>query len=99
MMMNKPVVVSSNEQNIGQKLQDSAMAQNVYNGESARIKSDTLLESYMPMYDPTNTHIIGIIQISQDTSIIAQTKNQLFIISAIVLLVAIIIGVVVATII
>ena len=90
------VVVSSNEQNIGQKIQDHEMAQNIYNGESARIKSNTLMDSYMPMYDPTNTHIIGIIQISQDTSIIAQTKNQLFIISAIVLLVAIVIGVVVA---
>ena len=90
------IVVSSNEQNIGQKLQDSAMAQNVYNGEAARIKHNTLMESYMPMYDPTHTHIIGIIQISRDTSIIAQTKNQQFIISAIVLLVAIIIGVVVA---
>lgn len=90
------VVVSSNEQNIGQKLQDDEMAQTIYNGESARIKNDTLIESYMPMYDPTNTQIIGIIHISQDISIIAQTQNKQFIVSAIVLLAAIFIGIVIA---
>ena len=50
----------------------------------------------MPMYDPTNTQIIGIIHISQDISIIAQTKNKHFFVSSIVLLVTITISVIIA---
>ncbi|WP_431026774.1 methyl-accepting chemotaxis protein [Lysinibacillus sp. LZ02] len=81
------IVVSSEEQNLGQTLQDNTMLPSIQNGEPVRMQNDSIIETYMPMYDPTNTKIIGMIHISQDISVIAGTKKQIFIVATILLVV------------
>lgn len=90
------VVLSSSEENIGQTLKDSSIVESVRNGETAVRKDQLLYETFLPLYDPTQSEIIGTLHISQDISIIWDTKKRIFYIAVTVLLGAIATGVVIA---
>ncbi|WP_332645642.1 methyl-accepting chemotaxis protein [Lysinibacillus sp. 54212] len=92
----RTVVVSSEKTNIGQILQNDTLLASIQKGDKVRLDNDSIIETYMPMYDPTNTKIIGIIQASQDISVIAVTKRQTLIIATTVLLATIIVVVIIS---
>lgn len=85
------VVQSSNEDQIGQALDDNTLKETVLAGEEAVVEENGLLQTYVPMLDPTNTEVIGMIGINQDLSIIQQAGQKMtsltFIVGIITLLV------------
>ncbi|WP_413367970.1 methyl-accepting chemotaxis protein [Lysinibacillus sp. 3P01SB] len=90
------VVVSSVADHIGNSMKDQSILAAVNNGETIQQKDELLYETFMPMYDPTESKIIGTIHISQDISIIWNTKKQIFFIAVAVLLGAIGTGIIIA---
>lgn len=90
------IVVSSKEEHIGKTLEDTSIITSVNNGETVQQKDREFYETFMPMFDPTQSEIIGTIHISQDISLIWDTKTRIFIIAVIVLLGAILTGTVIA---
>ncbi len=73
------ILVASHEKYVGGKIDNSKILHNVLNGEEVSIEAEKSLEYYMPLFDPTNTEVIGVIQIVQDTSIIHQMNNEIFV--------------------
>lgn len=85
------VVVSSEEANVGGTIAEKSILTSVVQGETISRNHNRNLESYLPMYDPTQSEIIGVIGISQDLSIIQETKQTIakvaLIITAVTLLI------------
>ena len=90
------IVVSSSEENIGKTLNDASIVKSIGQGETVERKDQLLYETFMPLYDPTQSEIIGTLHISQDILIIWNTKKRIFYIALSVLLGAIATGVVIA---
>ena len=70
------IQVSSDEKNIGNTLNDEFILEKVKAGEEFTKEKENNLASYMPLYDPTNTEVIGSIQIIQDISVIKNINNE-----------------------
>lgn len=70
------VAVSSEEQNIGKTLAQSSILIAAEKGEVTSLESDKFMHSYMPMYDPTGSHLLGVIGVTQDFSVIYTIKQQ-----------------------
>jgi len=81
------VVVSSSEENVGESIHNASILASVKNGETISSSDKENSDSYLPMYDPTNSEIIGVIGINQDISIIQDTKQQIALIAFIITLV------------
>ncbi|KGR81956.1 methyl-accepting chemotaxis protein [Lysinibacillus odysseyi] len=90
------ITVSSEEDQIGNILKDQSIIKAVKKGKTVHQKDQTHYETFMPMYDPSNTEIIGIIELNQDISIIWDTKKRIFFIALFVLLGAITAGIIIA---
>ncbi|MFE6168942.1 methyl-accepting chemotaxis protein [Viridibacillus arvi] len=71
------IVVSSEEENVGKSINHASILSSVENGEKISESNDEYLNSYIPMYDPTQSEIIGAIGINQDISAIQNTKQQI----------------------
>lgn len=71
------VVVSSEETNVGGTIAEKSILTSVVQGETVSRNHNKNLESYLPMYDPTQSEIIGVIGISQDISVIQDTKQSI----------------------
>ena len=71
------IVVSSNETKIGGAIENDSILSAIQNGETLSDTTETNLVSYIPMYDPTHSEIIGTIGIHQDLSVIQETKQQI----------------------
>ena len=70
------IQVSSDEKNIGNTLNDEFILEKVKAGEDLTKEKENNLAFYMPLYDPTNTEVIGSIQIIQDISVIKNINNE-----------------------
>lgn len=75
------VVVSSEEENVGKSIDHSSILSSIENGEKISESNDERLNSYIPMYDPTQSEIIGAIGINQNISVIQDTKQQILLIA------------------
>jgi methyl-accepting chemotaxis protein len=71
------VVVSSEETNIGGTIDEKSILTSVMQGETISRSDNGYLESYLPMYDPTQSEIIGVIGINQDIAVIQDTKQSI----------------------
>ena len=69
------VVVSSVEENIGYTIVDRSIVSSISEGNRVEKKYEKDVESYLPIYDPTNSKIIGIVGIKQDVSIFSETNR------------------------
>jgi len=88
------ILVASEEEEVGENLVNPSILKKVLNGEDVSNENEESLEYYMPLFDPTKTEVIGIINIAQDTGFIHQMNNQVLlyiIITAITTLVIVII--------
>lgn len=90
------ILVSSVEQNIATSMANTDMISEVLKGNEVSEKDDSNLESYIPLFDPTNTEVIGIINISQDISIVTKSQNTIISLLLIVAVATIIIVALVA---
>lgn len=71
------IVVSSDETKIGEAFENQTIISAIQNGETLSHRNGESLASYIPMYDPTHSEIIGTIGIQQDLSVIQGTKQQI----------------------
>lgn len=62
------VVISSNESRVGDSTNNVAISDVMSEGETFTQTNQDNLDSYLPMYDPTGSEIIGVIGVSQDIS-------------------------------
>lgn len=69
------VIISSNEENVGKS--NTSITADVMDNKTVSHMDDESLDSYLPMYDPTSSEMIGVIGITQDISVINQTKQQI----------------------
>lgn len=78
------VVISSEEGNVGESIDHTSILSTIENGKTISESNEELLNSYIPMYDPTQSEIIGIIGINQDISVIHETKQQIILIALLI---------------
>lgn len=71
------VVVSSDKDSIGGQLNNPEIMKKVLSGKKVSVKEEDSLQTYIPMFDPTKTEVIGMIEISQDISVIAQADQRM----------------------
>ncbi|WP_175639175.1 methyl-accepting chemotaxis protein [Metabacillus schmidteae] len=90
------ILVASHEKYVGGKLDNSSILKKVSQGEEVSSEAKESLEYYMPLFDPTHTEVIGVIQIVQDTGIIHQLNNQVLIYLAITAIATLIIVIIIA---
>ncbi len=70
-------LVSSDDKNIGEKTSDSSLLSKVNAGEEVFKENDTSLHYYMPLEDPTQSEVIGIIKIDQDASAVKSLNDKI----------------------
>jgi len=85
------VVVSSEEGNVGESIDHASILSSVENGETISESNGERLNSYIPMYDPTQSEIIGTIGINQDISVIQDTKQQIVLIALVITVVTLLV--------
>lgn len=90
------VVVSSDEQNIGGQLAQSSILTAVEKGEVISQENNEMMHSYMPMYDPTGSNLLGVIGVTQNLSVIYTIKQQGIMIALAMILLTFIIVIVVS---
>lgn len=69
------VVVSSVQENVGGTIGDASILASISEGDKVEKKDERDIESYLPIYDPTNSEIIGAVGIKQDISIFSETNQ------------------------
>ncbi|MEK4495457.1 methyl-accepting chemotaxis protein [Ureibacillus sp. FSL W8-0352] len=81
------VIVQSSEQSrVGIKIEEQGVLEKIQTGEIIRKNNEDFTISYIPMYDPTESKVIGTIQLMQDASIINDFMNRYTLISSIILI-------------
>ncbi|WP_245975479.1 methyl-accepting chemotaxis protein [Oceanobacillus chungangensis] len=90
------IALSSIDSHIGGEIKDSSLLSTVQNGESINYQDGNMLESYIPMYDPTLTETIGTIGITQDISVIYDTKESSVYIGLLIMAITIIVVIIVS---
>ena len=85
------IVISSNEEKIGESIEDASILKSAELGETISQSENDILASYLPMYDPTNSEVIGVIGINQDISVIQNTKQQIALMAFIITVVTLVI--------
>ncbi|MFJ8237846.1 methyl-accepting chemotaxis protein [Ureibacillus sp. NPDC094379] len=93
--MNGQAVQSSNEDNLNTPLSTNQL-EKILMGESVTYKNEEFIESFLPIYDPTNSEMIAVIGIEQDTSIIQNSKEQIFYLTTILIVLTIVIVLVIS---
>ena len=78
------VVISSEERNVGKTIDHAKTLSDINAGKTISESNEERLNSYIPMYDPTQSEIIGIIGINQDISVIHETKQQIILIALLI---------------
>ena len=78
-------IASSNNDQVGTFLKDQATIDKVLSGTEVSLDNEESLQTFIPMYDPTKTVVIGMIGIAQDISIIKQVGQTTTFITFIVL--------------
>lgn len=72
------ILVSSSQELIGNTLGDKSILKDVLAGKEFSVENENDTETYIPLYDPTNTEAIGMIQIVQDASMVKNTESEIF---------------------
>ena len=62
---------------IGGTIESASILSSIKDGETLSYGKEENLASYIPMYDPTQSAIIGVIGIHQDLTVIQETKQQI----------------------
>lgn len=75
------IVVSSEEENVGKLIENSSILSSIENGDKVSESNNEHLNSYIPMYNPTQSEIIGAVSIHQNISVIQDTKHQIVLIA------------------
>lgn len=78
------VVVSSEDGNVGKSIDHMSILSSIEDGETISRSNEERLNSYIPMYDPTQSEMIGVIGIDQDISGIHETKQQIVFIALLI---------------
>lgn len=71
------ILVASDRNIIGDAFSNESILNSVLNGEEATIENENMLESYIPLNDPTNTEVIGVIQLVQDVSTVKSIDRNI----------------------
>ena len=69
---------------LAKSIDHASILSSVENGETISESNGEHLNSYIPMYDPTQSEIIGAIGINQDISVIQDTKQQIVLIALLI---------------
>ena len=85
------IVVSSEKDHEGKKIGNTSIVTNVKQGKTISTHDNENLQSFMPLYDPTKSEIIGIVGLSQNISTIQDTKQQITFISILIAVITFII--------
>ena len=88
---------SSDEALLNQSIIKNVDFDEVLAGKLIRLETKSSLQSFIPMYDPTGTEIIGAIHLTKDTSIIQTIFDMLLILAVIILIVTAVSAVIIAT--
>jgi methyl-accepting chemotaxis protein len=70
-------LVSSTATNIGRQLNDEYVLQQLSKGEELNVEKRRSTATYMPLLDPTGSDVIGLMELTQDTTIISSLKNDI----------------------
>ncbi|MFD2212718.1 methyl-accepting chemotaxis protein [Metabacillus endolithicus] len=71
------ILVGSNRNAIGTTFQDNSVIKQVTAGREISKENKQSVDLYMPLYDPTKTEVIGIINLRQDVAILNKVQNQI----------------------
>ncbi|MFC4322464.1 methyl-accepting chemotaxis protein [Litchfieldia salsa] len=71
------ILVSSEETSVGKTFEEQKIIDKVLSGEKISLTQNDFIENYVPLYDPTNTVVIGIINIQQNISKINQVQQDM----------------------
>ncbi|KAB7705600.1 HAMP domain-containing protein [Bacillus aerolatus] len=77
-------VVSSEKENVGDQLDDQSIMDKVLSGKEVSMEKGESLQTYVPMFDPTKTEVIGMIGILQDISVINEAGDKMTLLTLIV---------------
>jgi methyl-accepting chemotaxis protein len=69
-------IISSDQDQVGTSLKGQSTIESVRSGKEVSIEKGESLQTFIPMYDPTKTEVIGIIGITQDISVIKQVDHS-----------------------
>lgn len=83
-------VQSSDESKLDSKLETDLLS-SVKEGELVSYTNDEIIESIIPLYDPTESEIIAAIGIQQDISILQHSKQQIFLLTTVLIILTIIV--------
>ena len=75
---------------IGQDLADKSIFDRVSDGETVKIKNNENIDIYYPLYDPTHQKVQGMINISQDLSMINKLQNNSLTILVVICLITVV---------
>ncbi|WP_078410155.1 methyl-accepting chemotaxis protein [Priestia abyssalis] len=75
------IVVSSENTNIGKSLADRSLIDTLQSGKKVSTKSKEAIQTFIPMYDPTKSEVIGFISISQDVSFLNKLSSKITLLS------------------
>ncbi|MCM3161375.1 methyl-accepting chemotaxis protein [Metabacillus litoralis] len=73
------ILVGSDKNAIGTTFQDESVIKQVTTGREISKENKQSVDLYMPLYDPTKTEVIGIINLRQDVAILNKVQNQILI--------------------
>ena len=84
------IVQSSDESKLNTKMKSNLLT-SVKEGELSSYQNEEIIESILPIYDPTGNEIIAAIGIEQDISILQESKQNIFLFAVILIAITIII--------
>ncbi|MBD8028544.1 HAMP domain-containing protein [Ureibacillus sp. Re31] len=84
------IVQSSDESKLNTKMKSNLLT-SVKEGELSSYQNEEIMESILPIYDPTGNEIIAAIGIEQDISILQQSKQNIFLLSIVLIVITMII--------
>ncbi|MGP4039061.1 methyl-accepting chemotaxis protein [Gracilibacillus sp. D59] len=90
------ILVASDKNNIGNVFKEESILNTVFNGDEVSKENENNLESYSPLYDPTNTEVIGMIQIKQDVGVVKNIDKNIFLYLMIIGISTLIVAIIIA---
>jgi methyl-accepting chemotaxis protein len=89
------IIVSSDDSNIGKTLNDHSIIEKLLSGKELSREKGEYIQTFMPMYDPTKSEIIGFIGISQDVSVINKVNSEITLLSILLTAITLIVVIIV----
>ncbi|HWO98329.1 MAG TPA: methyl-accepting chemotaxis protein [Bacillus sp. (in: firmicutes)] len=92
------IIVSSEDTNIGKSLADRSIIDQLRSGKELSTNNNESIQTFMPMYDPTKSEVIGFISITQDVSFLNKLSSKITLLSTLLTAATIIVVMIVVTI-